>query len=119
MKPQQSKFGEFSIVIKNVEQHHVHVQYAPYITLLTYLAADENNDKKLSCEEVKNYLKYGDILSCNDGGEQNWFKSMDQNNDGLLEGNEIDEDYQKPKSTNYTSFHSYFLFQEKRVNRFN
>ena len=89
------------------------------ITLLTYLAADENGDKNLSCEEVKKYLKYGDILSCNDGDEQNWFKSMDRNNDGLLEGNEIDGDYQNPKSTHNTSFYSLFLYQEKRVNSSN
>ena len=81
---------------------------------------DEDGDKKLSCQEVKKYLKYGDILSCNGGEEQNWFKHMDQNNDGFLEGNEIDEDYQNPKSpNNKPSFESVFIYHEKRVNSFN
>ena len=81
---------------------------------------DEDGDKKLSCQEVKKYLKYSDILSCNGGEEQNWFKHMDQNNDGFLEGNEIDEDYQNPKSpNNQASFESVFFYHEKRVNSFN
>ena len=85
-----------------------------------HLDADKDGDKKLSCQEVKKYLKYGDILGCNGGEEQNWFKHLDLNNDGFLEGNEIDEDYQNPKSpNNQASFESVFFYHEKRVNSFN
>jgi len=64
--------------------------------------ADKDGDEKLNCEEVLNYLKYGDILSC--VGEQPWFKSLDKNNDGFLNEFEIDEDYLYPKSTKKSFF---------------
>ena len=50
-------------------------------------------------------------------GSANCKKSMDQNNEGLLEGDEIDiiGDYQKL----LTSFYSIFSYHEKRVKSFN